>query len=706
MKKLNTNNAKRNNTLARITPLAHAAIICVGAALLLIGCPDQTNGGSSSGGGSSYICENGTPITGLAPATRFVGCQTCNNGFSLNASTPGAGVACVVPYTCQNGTPIFTGAPTTGLTGCQTCNSGFTLNGMAGISTACVADTDNDGIPNSTDTDDDGDGTPDTTDVDDDNNGLIEISTLEQLHNMRYDLAGNSYKTSASDTGDTTGAPTTATADCTTAVDGLYLCGYELTQNLDFDLDRDGSTYVENPPRTYTLDSGDTATPHFVTSAGGWEPIGDGTVNFTAVFDGNGFTIANIAVSRNLSFIGLFGSTNNAVIRNVGLVDALMHNNNTSGSGVINLGGLVSFFSASSSITASYTTGVVDAGTSSGGSSVGGLAAWQLARSVITASHSASAVYGNNGNGAYVGGLVGQAGGGGSNASSSIITASYATGNVDGGAGDNGYQGGLVGWINRATVTASYATGNVSGGAGNSDRVGGLAGEASGTLTASYATGNVSGGAGNTDRVGGLAGEARGALTANYATGNASGGLSTDTDDYSGNLVGLSDNIGFIIASYGFGTAVNGPAGGISTKPTGVTAATALTLANTESSGCDSFAYITQTACTAATKAAGVWSNSTCSAPPSGATNGVDYTVFFTQANCTATNKTPNDWLTISWNNASDTTLDAWVFTPGKTPKLRYADYDGSGTKFACSQFLSSVNCGANGDFLPGQPGQ
>ena len=37
--------------------------------------------------------------------------------------------------------------------------------------------------------------------IDTDNDRLIDIRSLEQLHNMRHNLAGTSYKTSGSDSG-------------------------------------------------------------------------------------------------------------------------------------------------------------------------------------------------------------------------------------------------------------------------------------------------------------------------------------------------------------------------------------------------------------------------------------------------------------------------------------------------------------------------
>ena len=552
------------------------------------------------------------------------------------------------------------------------------------------------GTPTPVNNDVDDDGVLNADDVDDDNDGLIEISSLEQLHNMRYDLTGNSYKMNAADAGNTAGAPTTATADCTTPTDGIYLCGYELTQNLDFDLDGDGSTYTANQDGTYTLDSGDAA-PYFVTSAGGWEPIGDSadvSNAFDAVFDGNGFTIANMTISHDAATIGLFGTIGTgtgSVIRDVGLTDVLVEN--TSSDTFNFIGGITGLHNPGALITASYVTGIVDGGPG-GDQSIGCLVGSLFGS--ITASSADCSVTGGSGNNNAVGGLAGQ--------HSGNITSSYAAGSVNSGDGERVRIGGLVGQIaSGGTITASYASGNVNGSSGDGDQVGGLVGSVDGVITASYASGNVDGGSGDGDQVGGLAGRADAIITASYATGNVDGGTSTDTGDYAGSLFGIQP-AGYIIASYGFGTTANGPAGGVSTMPSGVTAATALTVANTGGVGCDNSAYTTQAACTATSKAAGVWSVPDCSPPGSGATDGVDYTRFNSMAACTATMKEASNWLTVSWNDAGDNTQNAWVFATGKAPRLRYADYDGTGTEFDCSMFPASVNCGS--DEIPGQPGQ
>ena len=60
-----------------------------------------------------------------------------------------------------------------------------------------------------------------TGQVDVDGDGLIEIYDSTMLHNMRYNLAGTSYKTTSDATGATTGCPLSA------------CIGYELANDLD-----------------------------------------------------------------------------------------------------------------------------------------------------------------------------------------------------------------------------------------------------------------------------------------------------------------------------------------------------------------------------------------------------------------------------------------------------------------------------------------
>ena len=343
-------------------------------------------------------------------------------------------------------------------------------------------------------------------DADNDNDGLIEIYSLTDLHNMRHNLEGTSYKTGAGSAGDSSGCPRDVDGGC---------FGYELMQDLDFDGDGDGGTWQEDSDGGYTLDADDSQADYFLVDengAGGWLPIGPA---FAAEFDGNGHRIRNLAIRRDQASVGLFGAIDDdAAIRGLGLIDNLAYYSGSSNND-IHIGGLV--------------------GRQGGGS--------------ITASYATGPAAGGAGDNDYVGGLVGGQDGG-------SITASYATGAAAGGGridsdGDGDYVGGLVGRQSVGSITASYAAGPVAGG-GGSDRVGGLVGrQEGGSITASYATGPVAGGDGEEDGrrrwrgwrvdvVGGLVGhQVDGSITASYATGAAAGGAGDD--DYVGGLVGFHD---------------------------------------------------------------------------------------------------------------------------------------------------------------------
>ena len=496
--------------------------------------------------------------------------------------------------------------------------------------------------------------------VDADGDGLIEIDTLAELNNVRYNLAGTGYK-------DGPGAAT-STAGCPARV-----CrGYELTTNLDFDADGDGSTWTRNSDGSVTLDADDNNDTYFDIasggSSGGWVPIGDFAGRFTAVFDGGGHTISGLATVRDLTYIGLFGAIDTgADIRNLGLVDNLAKKAGT-GTSAVSAGGLVGY-QWGGSITASYAAGDTDGGAGSN-DNIGGLVGRQDGGS-ITASYATGDADGGTGIADYVGGLVGLQGNG-------SITASHATGAVSGSDSLSAAVGGLVGQQFRGFITASYATGDADGGDGE-DLVGGLAGYSSGTITASYATGDTDGGAGSNDDVGGLVGQqwTTGFITASYASGDVDGGAGSDSV---GGLVGVQ--WGSITASYASGD-VDGGAGSDSVgglvghqqgSSNSITASWGFGSATGETAGIDG------------------------STRPNGVTSATELT---------ATN------VPASWNEAASNTLGAWNFgTSSEPPALNRADYDGatmgtpdaytSGHKFHCANDAANVpegvviipNCG------------
>ncbi len=342
-----------------------------------------------------------------------------------------------------------------------------------------------------------------------DEDGLIAISNLAQLHAMRHDLDGNGVPVSAGSAAYAAAFPD-AFARLGCGIDGCS--GYELTKDLDFDTDGDGSA-----------DAGDT----YWNAGEGWEPIGlpRGRIfgillgAFNATFDGNGHSIANLFVARD-DHSGLFGAIRSrGAVRDVRLTDVDV-------TGKQHVGGL-----------AGENHGVVSrvqsTGQVSGEVQVGGLVGGNLG--TIALSRSSAAVTGmappdfvrTSDLDRGTGGLVGYNGG--------AVRGSYATGRVVG----NRNVGGLVGWNfndgfvgairSHASIVGSYATGSVAGRSSVGGLVGtnGISGNAPfvlGEIKASYATGRVSG---PSRSVGGLVGYDSGddstIITASYWDTNTSG---------------------------------------------------------------------------------------------------------------------------------------------------------------------------------------
>ena len=301
-------------------------------------------------------------------------------------------------------------------------------------------------------------------DLDDDR--LIEVANLAQLDAMRYDLDGNGLVDGATWMPYYEAFPRGALEmGCP---DGCK--GYELMGELDFDTNGNGDVDADDA---------------YWNSGAGWAPIGvyrygpwyvPKGLPFTAMFEGNGHTIANLFINRpRENSVGLFGFLGQYYgrVRNLGLLGVRVE-------GYEYVGSLAGFAGRVERI---YATGQV-----SGHDVVGGLVGSSLPGDYIRNSYAAVRVSGT-GNG--VGGLAGAVGG-------------------------------------YASVTASYATGRVSG----VEAVGGVAGFSDGEILSSYATGRVSGRGSHTSPttceieggVGGLVGAVcRGPIRASFATGAVTG---------------------------------------------------------------------------------------------------------------------------------------------------------------------------------------
>ncbi|MHC4499510.1 MAG: LamG-like jellyroll fold domain-containing protein, partial [Planctomycetota bacterium] len=218
---------------------------------------------------------------------------------------------------------------------------------------------------------------------------------------------------------------------------------------------------------------------------------------FTGVFDGNGYTIANLACeSANTNYIGLFGCVDgpDAEIKDVTLAEPGID----APTGYC-VGPLVGYL-RDGTITGCNSAG----GSITGYERVGGVVGLTGAGTIVNCSGAVNVT------GLYsVGGLVGQ------NSYDGTITNSCATGSATGYVG----VGGLAGYNSSGTIIQCYATGDVTGDVHVGGLVGynyGDSGPVHGNIANCYATGDVLGG-GN---AGGLVGSnSAGVITNCYGAG-------------------------------------------------------------------------------------------------------------------------------------------------------------------------------------------
>ena len=135
---------------------------------------------------------------------------------------------------------------------------------------------------------------------------------------------------------------------------------------------------------------------------GQWIPIGSSDVNaFTGTFDGQGFVIYDLVVTDSRQYVGLFGYTRGATIKNVGLEDTKINIQNSVGS--VAMGGLCGY-SNGGSISNCYNAGSVYSSSSSV-SYVGGVCGYNY-RGSISNCYNVGSVSGSSPS-YYVGGVCG-----------------------------------------------------------------------------------------------------------------------------------------------------------------------------------------------------------------------------------------------------------------------------------------------------------
>ncbi|MCC5878191.1 MAG: InlB B-repeat-containing protein, partial [Candidatus Sumerlaeia bacterium] len=288
----------------------------------------------------------------------------------------------------------------------------------------------------------------------------------------------------------------------------------------------------------------------------GWEPVGTLATPFTGSLDGGGFTISGMTIDRgSASHVGFFGRITGNV-SNLTISSANVHGDSfvgilcgsAEGANLDTIhvkGSLVGKGSNIGGLTGSINLGTIskssaDVHISVGTANrVGGLAGLANSTSITNSSSQGSASAGGSfgGGGSMIGGLVGVTEGGleisdsfskifvnslGSQSAGglvgdinahSTITRSYSSGTVHG----TSFVGGLVGRMLEGDITDSYSTGNVITFSGGGGLVGNLVG---GTISRSYATGRVGSGFGAT---GGLVGSNSGTITDSYYNNDTAG---------------------------------------------------------------------------------------------------------------------------------------------------------------------------------------
>ncbi len=298
-------------------------------------------------------------------------------------------------------------------------------------------------------------------DYDRENNGRIDITTREQLNAIRWDLDGDGEADDANN-------------------DSRYAAAFPRIMENMCDEDFTETAIGGDPGNCtgYEL-------ANDITLSGSWTPIGGNQddedfsdpAEYDAEFDGNGYTISNLSISRGDRInVGLFGAVGDgAEIREVGVVKANVR-------GFAHVGALAG--RNNGTILGAWSNGHV-----SGNAFAGGLVGWNMKGSTVERSFSKAEVTGFNSSdqggplwSTRIAGLVG--------GNYGTIANTYATGSVRGRGhvagltGENSHSKGISNGVSN-DISNSYSIGAVST-EEDWPFVGGLVGWQTATVTSSY----------------------------------------------------------------------------------------------------------------------------------------------------------------------------------------------------------------------------
>jgi hypothetical protein len=250
-------------------------------------------------------------------------------------------------------------------------------------------------------------------------------------------------------------------------------------------------------------------------------PIGNFTVKFTGVFDGNDHKVFHVLINQpSNNNVGLFGYINNGQVKNLGIEDANI-------TGGVNVGGLVGK-QWSGTIYNCFARAFVKSIVSGAKEShAGGIAGSFLG--TMSKSYSISVVSSYSDFRSTTGGLIGTFDGSINNCYSDAIVFSTS------GANDGSIAGGLVG-NGTGDIFNSYSMGSISSlGLGG---LGGFIGSNYGNIFKCYSKGSVSSSI-NSYYLGGFAGFNSGTICDSYSTGSVA---SISSNAYVGGFIGYSSS--------------------------------------------------------------------------------------------------------------------------------------------------------------------
>ncbi len=235
--------------------------------------------------------------------------------------------------------------------------------------------------------------------------------------------------------------------------------------------------------KTITLKAGET----FNLSAHTWTPIGTSSSMFAGTFDGSGATITGLTILDASGYNGLFAFVNSATIKNAKLTDGYI---SLSSNRYTRVGGIVCYVAGTTMIENCSFEGTIDAsaGSSKEHNNIGGVVAETYSQVTIKDCRTDGTIFGN---GYYMGGIVGCAGG----TSAGInVTITDCTNKAEIRPAACTAVGGIVGRINGAASAAITGCKNTAAlTSGNSANMGGIVGYSnqSTTITDCHNSGTV-----------------------------------------------------------------------------------------------------------------------------------------------------------------------------------------------------------------------